>query len=157
VTPVSLPLPDFLFAVPLSFLPRWLNGELFQTEFRPVPLQSYMKKARQFAVLVQAAAGAVGAGFWAALLQLPGFSYLRTPTSLKQGLELYDESLQLTRSLEVPPGWDTSKNGVRPQCCHVAKEAQLSMPAAAVLARVHTCTYYVSWPLPSTLQFHPAF
>ncbi|PRW44411.1 helicase and polymerase-containing TEBICHI isoform X1 [Chlorella sorokiniana] len=61
---------------------KWLNAELFQTDFRPVPLQSYMKK----------------------------------------GLALYDEALQLTRALEVPPGWDTSKNGDSDHCALLARE-----------------------------------
>ena len=40
------PNPSLPASPPRGSLPRWLNAELFQTEFRPVPLQSHMKKVR---------------------------------------------------------------------------------------------------------------
>ena len=34
------------------------------------------------------------------------------PSPLPQGLSLKGEDMEVVRRLEVPPGWDTSKNGV---------------------------------------------
>jgi hypothetical protein len=118
-----------------GFAHRWLNAQLFVTDFRPVPLQSFLKQVGRMQGRAQGAATATCAssqsGYCPVRYQptstlpsaicqqllpvpkhLPELAPRFAAHSLLQGLCLKGEDMEVVRKLEVPPGWDTSKNGV---------------------------------------------